>query len=619
MTRCTAAALALVLLLPATAVPAQAVTFLSPAGGEIWQAGSVHTIRWTVDSPTTDTVSLCRFDALNIENPWALVANVPLGSGAFDWTAYSPSGPSYQTQLALVPLGNCWGASSSMIAGSGWFWVTAGETAWVDLYTSIFSTQQVTGWGPISFQVDVYNRGPYDAPGATLAVPVPDQLLSMTWQCTPSVGSSCPPAGRGSVQGVVDVRAGGTLHYVFQATVGADAIGSRATFPVTAVVAPPASRVDTYPYDNSKTLAFTVLDARVVSPNGGEISAIGSSRTLRWLTSQATGSVDVAFVQGGTTTPIATVAQTTTDGSMTWTVPSTPGAGRIAVVWSSFPGGKRDESDADFAIVDPAPPPKPLDLNGDGKADILWHHQTTGELYAWFLDGMAVTAGSYLTPPAFTDTRWQIRAIADLDGDGKADILWHHQETGDLYVWLMDGTVVTGGSYLTPRSFADTRWQIRGVADFNSDGQPDILWRQQQTGELYVWLMSGLTVTGGSYLTPPSLPDPLWQIRSVTDLNRDGKADVLWHHQGTGDLYVWYLDGTMVTRGAYLTPGQFADTRWQIRRVDDFDGDGQPDVLWHHQTTGELYVWLLDGSVASRGSYLVPDRFADTRWQIVPR
>ena len=27
---------------------------------------------------------------------------------------------------------------------------------------------------------------------------------------------------------------------------------------------------------------------------------------------------------------------------------------------------------------------------------------------------------------------------ADLDGDGKADILWHHQGTGDLYVWLIE-------------------------------------------------------------------------------------------------------------------------------------------------------------------------------------
>jgi len=28
----------------------------------------------------------------------------------------------------------------------------------------------------------------------------------------------------------------------------------------------------------------------------------------------------------------------------------------------------------------------------------------------------------------------------DLDGDGKADIVWHHATTGEVSAWLMDGT-----------------------------------------------------------------------------------------------------------------------------------------------------------------------------------
>jgi hypothetical protein len=36
-----------------------------------------------------------------------------------------------------------------------------------------------------------------------------------------------------------------------------------------------------------------------------------------------------------------------------------------------------------------------LDLNGDGKADILLKH-TDGSIYAWTMGGPTVTAGGYL-------------------------------------------------------------------------------------------------------------------------------------------------------------------------------------------------------------------------------
>ena len=131
--------------------------------------------------------------------------------------------------------------------------------------------------------------------------------------------------------------------------------------------------------------------------------------------------------------------------------------------------------------------------------------------------------------------------------------------------------------------------------------------------------MNGLTVARGSYLTPKSFSDTQWQIRGLADFSGDGKADVLWHHQGTGDLYVWYLNGTVTTGGSYLTPKSFADTTWKIVLVADFNADGKPDLLWHNQATGYLYAWVLDGTVTASGSYLTPNRFADTSWKIVPR
>ncbi|PYR37517.1 MAG: hypothetical protein DMF89_21740 [Acidobacteria bacterium] len=35
---------------------------------------------------------------------------------------------------------------------------------------------------------------------------------------------------------------------------------------------------------------------------------------------------------------------------------------------------------------------------------------------------------------------WQIVALGDLDGDGKTDLGWRHGQTGDVAVWLMNGS-----------------------------------------------------------------------------------------------------------------------------------------------------------------------------------
>ncbi len=362
-------------------------------------------------------------------------------------------------------------------------------------------------------------------------------------------------------------------------------------------------------------------EVKVTRPNGGESWPEGSLQTVQWTAAALTSAANVrlSITDGSTVATIASVGSG--QRSYNWTVPDTQGSSWKITVCSEVGGAceAADTSDAAFSISAPATPPSRFDENGDDIADLLWHHQVTGDLYAWFMRDTAAASASYLTPSRFADTAWQIRGVADLNADGKNDVLWHNQATGDLYVWFLNGTVTVGGGYLSPSRFADTRWQIRAVADLNADGRDDILWHHQATGDLYVWFMDRLVVTGGAYLTPNRFADTRWQIRAVADFNADGRSDILWHHQITGDLYVWFLNGTVTTGGGYLTPSRLADTNWRIAEVADFNGDRRSDVLWHHQRTGDLYVWFLNGTVTTGGSYLTPRRFADPNWQVVPR
>ena len=48
---------------------------------------------------------------------------------------------------------------------------------------------------------------------------------------------------------------------------------------------------------------------------------------------------------------------------------------------------------------------------------------------------------------------------------------------------------------------------------------------------------------GGLVPHPRGSRTPAGRSGGVNDLNDDDKADLLWHHQATGELYVWYMNG----------------------------------------------------------------------------
>jgi hypothetical protein len=59
---------------------------------------------------------------------------------------------------------------------------------------------------------------------------------------------------------------------------------------------------------------------------------------------------------------------------------------------------------------------------------------------------------------------WVVAGTRDFDVDGRCDILWHHQVTGDNLMWLMDGTTILPGTGPV-RSFADPNWTVVATSD----------------------------------------------------------------------------------------------------------------------------------------------------------
>jgi len=175
---------------------------------------------------------------------------------------------------------------------------------------------------------------------------------------------------------------------------------------------------------------------------------------------------------------------------------------------------------------------------------------------------------------------WSIVGSGDFTGDGKADVLWENQSTGVVGVW------VTGGGWL---GFGvaplNSGWTIAGVGDFTGDRKADVLWQNSSTGVVGVW------ITSGGWLGLGVAPlNSGWTIAGVGDFTGDGKADVLWQNSSTGDVGVWITGGGWLGLGvAPLNSG------WTIAGLGDFNGDGKADVLWQNSSTGVVGVWITGG------------------------
>jgi hypothetical protein len=247
------------------------------------------------------------------------------------------------------------------------------------------------------------------------------------------------------------------------------------------------------------------------------------------------------------------------------------------------------------------------DFNSDGQADILWRNDATGENAVWLMNGTNLTQGVFITSVA--DPNWDIGGTGDFDSDGQTDILWRNGATGENAVWSMNGTDLTQGIFITP--VADLNWDIGSTGDFDSDGQTDILWRNNATGENAVWLMNGTDLSEGVFIAP--VADLNWDIGGTGDFDSDGQIDILWRNDTTGENAVWLMNGTDLAEGVFITP--VADLNWDIGGTGDFNNDSQTDILWRNGATGENAVWLMNGTDLAQGVFTTP--VADPNWQIV--
>ncbi|QGM98016.1 virginiamycin B lyase family protein [Methylocystis parvus] len=232
------------------------------------------------------------------------------------------------------------------------------------------------------------------------------------------------------------------------------------------------------------------------------------------------------------------------------------------------------------------------DVDGAGKADILWR-DSAGNFSASLMNGAAIASSALL---ANLPIDWKVAGSGDFNGDGpghKTDILWRNGATGDVVVSLMNGASITSSTFVAnlPRS-----WDVAGVGDFDADGKADILWRNLN-GDAVVSKMNGASIVSSTFVA--SLPGN-WGVAGVADFSGDGAADILWRNATTGDYVVSFMNGPAITSSAFLarTPSS-----WVVAGVADFNNDHKADILWRN-VNGDTIVSLVNGSVISSSLFV---------------
>jgi len=273
------------------------------------------------------------------------------------------------------------------------------------------------------------------------------------------------------------------------------------------------------------------------------------------------------------------------------------------------------------------------DWDGDGHPDVLIRNDVTNNLVLYPGSG---GRGALTVGPVAIGDGWNgftPFGVADFNNDGHPDVIARQDyatssnPVGTL--WLYPGNGTRGQMNQNLRTTILSGWNDFtpfGVADWDSDGHMDILARQDYAGNgdpangLYWYRGNGTTVgerkpiqSGWSGFTP----------FGVADFNKDGHPDVIARqdYAGNGDsadnLYMYPGDGKNAGSRKKID-----DQTWHNMKpfaVTDWDSDGKQDVIarqdfhWGGVLPGSLWVYPGNGTAFNQRAALVTNSYTITR------
>lgn len=212
------------------------------------------------------------------------------------------------------------------------------------------------------------------------------------------------------------------------------------------------------------------------------------------------------------------------------------------------------------------------DLNGDALPDIVVANRSGGRPGANYLclnrgrGRFDSACDVFSTESATTIT------AADVSGDGLVDLVVPHRDGGQSHVYVNGGQGAFSAATRMPFGPASAHIRMSAAADLNGDGRQDLVAIDEKTG---VAVYFGEPGNGLSAAVPIGLGDRAPYALALGDLDRDGHTDLVVGYIEARPA-VFFNDGS----GRRFTPVPFGDntgTAYGIA-IGDLDEDGHRDI-----------------------------------------
>jgi FG-GAP-like repeat len=246
------------------------------------------------------------------------------------------------------------------------------------------------------------------------------------------------------------------------------------------------------------------------------------------------------------------------------------------------------------------------DLNGDGRSDLVLFNQAKNEAAVWLMSGNTLVQGAVVGNGPLNS---RIAAVADLQNTGRAQIIWYNGSAryGTWSVaWSANSPPTTTGTwFLLPANYP-----VLVCADLDGDGLVDVVQFNPADGALLIAKNNGSLSFTTQFSTTVT---PGWGLIGAADLNGTGQPQLIWRKAGSGQVAVWVFSTSQAFTPVHFPVFASPALDWSIRGIGQVDSTSAEGLIWRNAQTGSVAFWKMNTNGSLSATTLPP---AGAGWQI---